>query len=200
VTPARSGAHPDLALAYDSGAGNSSFGLGFRQTTPQIWRDTDKALPTYDDDADTFMLSGVGELVPALLADGQLHRFEDGDEVVTRYRARMEGLFARIEHRRHKVTGIVHWKVTTRDNVTSLFGRSEASRIAAPGAPRRIASWLLEEVRDDRGNVSAYERAHQRSPVRRELVRAASRGSMAPARNRRGARDSDNAKRSAWSI
>src|SRR5678815_2399829 len=34
VSPARSGFHPDLALRYDSGAGNGPFGLGWALSLP----------------------------------------------------------------------------------------------------------------------------------------------------------------------
>ena len=56
---------PQHALAYDSGAGNSASGLGWNVGLPQISRRTQKALPTYDNDQDTFRL-GAAELVPLL--------------------------------------------------------------------------------------------------------------------------------------
>ncbi|HSN98859.1 MAG TPA: SpvB/TcaC N-terminal domain-containing protein, partial [Candidatus Nanopelagicales bacterium] len=114
--------------------------------------------PRYDDaqESDTFVLSGAEDLVPALLAGGTLERFDDAGETVQRYRPRVEGLFARIE-RRWKAGEAPYWKITTRDNVTSIYGRSEQARIADPSAPRRVFSWLLEETRDDRGNVITYE-------------------------------------------
>jgi hypothetical protein len=50
----------------------------------------------------------------------------------------------------------VYWQATTKDNVTSTYGRSDAARIADPRHPRRVFSWLLEDTRDDRGNVTVY--------------------------------------------
>src|SRR3954467_9752397 len=42
TSPGRSGFGPQLALAYDSGAGNGPFGLGWNLSVPSITRKTDK--------------------------------------------------------------------------------------------------------------------------------------------------------------
>ncbi|MCO1577179.1 hypothetical protein M8C13_15580 [Crossiella sp. SN42] len=39
----------------------------------------------------------------------------------------------------------------------SVFGRGLDARVADPAAPARVYSWLLEETRDDRGNLVRYE-------------------------------------------
>ncbi len=106
TSPGRSGFGPQLALPYDSGAGNGPFGWGWSLSVPSITRKTDKGLPRYRDteESDVFVLSGAEDLVPALekKADGQWVREEVppvgiGDEEydVRRYRPRTEGLFAR---------------------------------------------------------------------------------------------------------
>ncbi len=161
VSPGRSGFQPELALAYDSGAGNGPFGAGFRLSVPQVSRKTDKGLPRYEDHvgSDVFVLSDAEDLVPSADPNDTFH---DGtaDEDVVRYRPRVEGLFARIERRR-KSTGEVYWRAITRDRVISTYGRSADARIADPAADsaagRRIFTWLLEETRDDRGNIVRYE-------------------------------------------
>src|SRR6266705_4205790 len=60
TSPGRSGFGPQLALNYDSGAGNGPFGLGWNHTLPSITRKTDRGLPKYYDaeDSDVFILSG----------------------------------------------------------------------------------------------------------------------------------------------
>src|SRR5215217_7561317 len=70
VSPGRGA--PDLALSYESGAGASIFGWGWRLALPVISRRTDRGLPLYlDDDAsETFILSGAEDLVPLLQDDG----------------------------------------------------------------------------------------------------------------------------------
>lgn len=159
TSPGRAGFDLNLELSYDSGAGNGPFGIGWRLSTPAITRKTDKGLPRYfaAEEPDTFVLSGAEDLVPVPTpADAG-----DVDYDVQRYRPRVEGLFARIEHWTRKSDGDVHWRATTRDNVLNIYGRGELGRIADPQAPltgrdARVFSWLLEETRDDRGNVARY--------------------------------------------
>src|SRR5712664_3427032 len=57
----RSGFGPQLALAYDSGAGNGPFGFGWMLSVPAITRKTEKGLPRYDDaaESDVYVLSGA---------------------------------------------------------------------------------------------------------------------------------------------
>ncbi len=161
TSPGRAGFGPALELNYDSGAGNGPFGIGWRLSTPSIARKTDKGLPRYDDAGapDTFVLSGAEDLVPVLSPEGPGARpdaFDVGDYRVQRYRPRTEGLFARIERWAHRATGDAHWRALTRDNVLNVYGRSASARVADPADPSRVFSWLLEETRDDRGNVARY--------------------------------------------
>ncbi|WP_437793358.1 SpvB/TcaC N-terminal domain-containing protein [Sorangium sp. So ce693] len=160
LSPGRAGFGPTLAVTYDSGAGNGPFGAGWQLSIPRITRKTDKGLPRYDDahESDVFVLSGAEDLVPARSIDGAgLDRYETESERVIRYRPRVEGAFARIERREVKEGGNVYWTATTPDNITSVYGRSAEARIADPARPERIFSWLLEETRDDKGNVVVYE-------------------------------------------
>ena len=96
----RGGFGPQLTLAYDSGAGNGPFGVGWRLDLPAITRKTDKGIPRYHDaiESDVYILSDAEDLVPMLAADGS--GYEDrrcGDHVIRTHRPRVEGLFARIE-------------------------------------------------------------------------------------------------------
>ena len=165
ISPGRGGMQPAVALQYDGGSGNGPFGLGFQLSVPSITRKTEQGLPRYWDDEDTFVLSGAEDLVPVIDATGQPVATVRGAYTVYQYRPRVEGLFARIERLVDAVGGSF-WQVTTRDNVTHVYGRSDAAslpagvatpRIADPDSPRRVFSWLLEESRDDRGNVVVYE-------------------------------------------
>ncbi|PIE66439.1 MAG: toxin, partial [Deltaproteobacteria bacterium] len=158
TSPGRSGFELSLALAYDSGVGNGPFGVGWGLSTPAVTRKTDKGLPRYLDasESDVFILSGAEDLVPARIPDGagtRLDAFDRtlGDQTyrVQRYRPRVEGLFARIERWTRKDTDDIHWR-------TNIYGQSPSARIADPGDAQRVFSWLLEETRDDRGNIARY--------------------------------------------
>ena len=160
TSPGRSGFGPQLSLSYDSGSGNGSFGFGWKLSLPTISRKTDKGLPQYWDaeESDVFILSGAEDLVPVRRPDGRL--FEDDTSVpgytINRYRPRVEGLFARIERWANQTTGDVHWRSTSRDNITIIYGKTPESRIADPGDPRRVFTWLICESYDDKGNAVVY--------------------------------------------
>jgi RHS repeat-associated protein len=165
----RSGFGPQLALSYNSDAGNGPFGFGWSLALPSITRKTDKGLPQYRDadESDVYILSGVEDLVPVLRPDGT--RFVDDTSapgyVVHRYRPRTEGLFARIERWTHVATGDMHWRSVSADNVTTLYGTDSRSRIERPADHQpskessRVFSWLICESFDDKGNAVVYEYA-----------------------------------------
>ena len=188
TSPGRSGFGPQLALSYDSGSGNGPFGLGWSLSLPAITRKTDKGLPQYNDgeESDVFILSGAEDLVPELAKDENGEwLFEDGRHVIhdklravdgvsyniRRYRPRVEGLFARIERWTNTQTGEIHWRSISRDNITTLYGTDNNSRIFDPAEidsdapaksqPQRIFSWLICASYDDRGNALVYEYAQE---------------------------------------
>ena len=170
TSPGRSGFGPQLALSYDSGAGNGPFGFGWSLSIPAITRKTDKGLPLYRDleESDVYLLSGAEDLVPVLNENDE--RFEDKDShpgyIVHRYRPRIESLFARIERWTDSATGEIHWRSISRDNVTTLYGKDNNSRIFDPAEPdpehpKRIFSWLICQSYDDKGNAIIYQYAEE---------------------------------------
>jgi RHS repeat-associated protein len=170
TTPGRSGFGPQLSLSYDSGSGNGPFGLGWSLSLPSITRRTDKGLPRYQDaDAsDVFILSGAEDLVPVLVQDGEGHWTRENvpprdGYAVTRYRPRIEGLFARIERWTRQIDGDTHWRSTSKDNVTTFYGATIESRIADPADPNRVFSWLISQSQDDKGNAIVYSYAPEDS-------------------------------------
>lgn len=166
----RSNFGPKLSLNYNSGSGNGPFGLGWNLDLPAIARKTDKGIPQYRDaeESDTFILSGAEDLVPSLEKNGMNwqrivdpNREEDGIEyIVARYRPRIEGLFARIEQWQRKSDGDIHWRSTSKGNITTIYGKSDECRIANPDnpqdKPQQVFKWLIEESYDDKGNVILY--------------------------------------------
>jgi RHS repeat-associated protein len=161
TSPGRSGFGPQLSLSYDSGAGNGPFGLGWSLSLPSITRKTDKGLPLYRDsgESDEFILSGAEDLVPV---PRPATANDPPGYTVQRYRPRIEGLFARIERWTARATGEIHWRSISRDNITTLYGRDNNSRIfdpeeADPDHPTRIFSWLICQSYDDKGNAIVYQ-------------------------------------------
>lgn len=158
TTPGRSGFTLQLSLSYDSGAGNGVFGLGWNLSLSEITRKTDKGLPRYwdNEESDIFILSGAEDLVPVLELDGTLDETLRDGYRIRKYRPRIEGLFARIEHWTN-LEGESHWRSISKDNITTVYGRTAESRIFDPNEPTHVFSWLICESYDDKGNVIRYE-------------------------------------------
>ncbi len=167
TSPGRSGFGPQLSLAYDSGAGNGPFGLGWNLSLPNITRKTDKGLARYRDaeESDVFILSGAEDLVPVLLeTDGNWSPESPTSRTVgpntyaiRRYRPRIEGLFARIERWTNIADATdVFWRSISKENVTTWYGRTPETRILDPAEASRIFSWLICESYDGKGNVISY--------------------------------------------
>ncbi|UII33139.1 insecticidal toxin complex protein [Fulvivirga ulvae] len=160
LSPGRNNFSPSLSLSYNSGAGNSIFGLGWSLGITSIKRKTDKTLPLYQDNdsEDTFMLSGVEDLIPWLDKDQGAWKArilkQDG-LTIKQYRPRIEGSFSRIE----KISdgNNVYWKVTSGSNIVTFFGYSDNSKITDPSDSSRIYEWLPEFSYDNKGDYILYE-------------------------------------------
>lgn len=168
TSPGRSDFGPQLSLSYGSTAGNGPFGFGWHLPLPLVTRKTDKGRPQYlnAEESDVFILSGAEDLVPVLVPDAQgelvIHEVEREGHTVRRYRPRTDHLFARIERWTDPQTKEIHWRSISRDNVTTVYGRDNNSRIFDPDEldpdhPRLIFSWLISESYDSKGNAIVYE-------------------------------------------
>lgn len=165
-------ATPSLSLDYNSGGGNGPFGLGWGiNPIPHITRKTDKGIPRYTDEFDTFIFSGSEDLVPRLTDGAQptISEVVRGGYIVRQYLPRIEKGFARIE--RLTSTDLrepedVFWRVLTADNQCFIFGKDQTSRISDTEKQGRIYSWLLCQSYDCYGNVIEYSyKAEDRSGV-----------------------------------
>lgn len=167
------GASPSISLSYSSGAGNGIFGLGWDLSLPSIKRKTDKELPKYLDsiDSDGYLFSEAEDLIAAFekKSDGSFRKDGNGNYVILEkksqddlhwiryYKPRIEGLFARIERWTEIANGTIKWRVINKENVTTLFGWTSASRIADPAdKTKKIFKWLPEFLFDDKGNCCHY--------------------------------------------
>lgn len=168
TSQARTGFSPKLNLTYDSGSGNGPFGFGWQLSLPSVTRKTDKGLPRYQDteESDLFILTGAEDLLPVLepnsngcwvRTEAQVREAGNIDFVVRRYRPRVESSFSRIERWTKLENGEIHWRSVSKDNVTTIFGDDENSRVFDPVNPVRVFSWLVSQMFDDRGNLMKYE-------------------------------------------
>ena len=130
---------------------------GYQRDPDEFWvRDPDGKLVIHDD-----------RIVHLIHEDRVIHEdddliiHEDDDGIdrylVRRFRPRIEGLFARIE-RWSKIgsPNDVHWRSISRDNILTLYGVDDNSRITNPENSDQIFSWLICEKRDDKGNGMRY--------------------------------------------
>ena len=166
LSASRHGFSPAVGLGYNSGAGNSQFGLGWQLGLASIKRKTARKLPEYRDEeeSDTFILSGAEDLVPVLEKQGnawinykRVKSLDGVNYTVSRYRPRIEGLFARIEKWKNNSSGDVYWKTLSKENVHSWFGLTDADRVSDPDDPGRVFEWMISRTQDNRGNLIVYE-------------------------------------------
>jgi hypothetical protein len=135
-------------------------------------------MPRYLDESesDIFILAGAEDLIPVFKKGKKGNTLYDSatkcpifhDEIrdgysIRRYSPRVDQAFARIE-RWTKVSqpslGNIHWRTISRDNVTSIYGKDDNSKIydptVRPDDPEHCLSWLISETYDTRGNAIIY--------------------------------------------
>lgn len=166
TSPGRSGFGPQLSLSYNSGSGNGPFGFGWSLTLPD--RDAEES--------DVYILSDAEDLVPEfkkdaagnwIIQDGKHVIFDEPRMIervtyrVRRYQPRIEGLFARIERWTNEDSGEVHWRSISRDNITTIYGKTAESRVADPADAKRVFTWLICASYDDKGNAIVYQYAKE---------------------------------------
>ncbi len=156
-SPGRNEFTPSLFLNYNSCNGNGVFGTGWSVEPPCIQRKTEKKLPEYKDseESDTFIMEGAEDLVPELTGNtATRHIVTVNGKTITRYRPRIESHFSRIE--KINEGGNIYWKVTTKENVVSIFGKSDNAKLfsPAPGEENKIFKWCLECSYDNKGNFT----------------------------------------------
>ena len=165
TSPGRSGFGPQLALSYDSGAGNGPFGFGWSLSLPAITRKTDKGLPQYRRRRRIRRLPplrrrgpGPG---PSRLKDGS--STDDTVDGVTATASAATGRGSRACSRGSSAGPAS----PTRRRALALRSRGQRPDPlrhgrATPGSPTRpdpgrIFTWLICETRDDKGNAVVYD-------------------------------------------
>ncbi len=159
IPPGRNGFQPQLTLQYSTGNPNGPFGHGWGISVPGVARKISSRIPIFDDNSDTFVLSGHEDLVavPGAPTGAQ------------RYRPRAEGLFARIDHYRDLQNN--YWDVRTKDGLRNTYGTPRPANagpdwidpavLADPRDLTHVFAWKLTQTIDPFGNriEYAYERA-----------------------------------------
>lgn len=161
TSPGREGFGPSLSFSYDSGNGNGPFGFGWTIALPSITRSSSKRLPQYRDSqhSDVFTLSGLEDLVPLVDATGVVQERveEDLHYVVHSYKPRIESSFSQIERWTSTKDASVHWRQLSAENVLTVYGLDETSRIYNSDLKHQVWSWLVSEIRDVKGNCMLYK-------------------------------------------
>lgn len=185
VSPGRNGFQPQLSLTYNSGAGNSPFGLGWGLGLGSISRKTAKGIPEYKDseESDVFVINGAEDLVPVLeKVNGAWARKVDSlsepDFTIYDYRPRIENNFSLIQKWVHKNdSSTVQWRVISRDNAETIYGATRESQIYHP--EKGIFTWLIAEQKDNRGNIIRFHyksedavNINQESPAEESRMKA----------------------------
>lgn len=139
LTPSRA-LTPALSINYHANQGNSVFGLGFDLNgVLLISRSTRKGVPRYDT-SDTFILSGVGELVKTRV----------NEEIIT-YRPRIDTQFSSIEYTPSTKT----WLIREINGINHVLGGDAQSRLDAHDG--RIFQWWITDSYDACGNRIHYQ-------------------------------------------
>ncbi len=133
--PGVAGLAPSVAISYNSGGGNSPFGLSWNYEPISIRRQVAKGLPTYSD-SDTYVFQGE-----------ELVRLSDGS-----YRVENASGFMRFSR---KDSG---WEVQAPNGTVYRLGTTAASRVHRPSGTSAYDTyaWYLEEVEDVHGNRIEY--------------------------------------------
>jgi RHS repeat-associated protein len=156
ISPCR-GFEPALALQYSSAEGNTAFGLGFSLSIPAISCATNKGTPRYDG-TDHYVMDGGNYLVP-LKDKNSEKKLNNINYTVQQYVPRQLGNFSLIEFWQpveKKTKEISFWKVTSKDHIISILGKTDEAQIVNPDNPKQVFSWLLQEVYDTVGNHQLY--------------------------------------------
>lgn len=144
------GLAPSLSLAYNSGSGNSIFGVGWDVEIPEFTIRTEKGIPKYDG-TDIFLYSGK-ELVPRENAT-RTETDQQGDIwSICIYFPRVEDDYSRIEYHKNQTTGESFWRTFATNNTVSEYGSVPEARVADPDDAARIFSWQIVSIIDPKGN------------------------------------------------
>ncbi|NNJ84114.1 MAG: hypothetical protein HKP13_04135, partial [Gammaproteobacteria bacterium] len=149
------GMQPDLAITYNSNAGNGLLGVGFSLSGFSVITRCGKTIAqdgvkggVYHDDRDRFCIDGQ-RLIAISGSDGG-----DGTE----YRTEIDG-YSRIVSHGQQGSGPEWWQLQTKSGQVMEYGNTDDSRIEAQGKDT-VRLWAVNRISDTVGNgidFSYYE-------------------------------------------
>jgi RHS repeat-associated protein len=161
---ARGDAQPSLGLSYSSASGSGPAGVGWSVGVPFIARQTDRGLPSYDDEStwhsaqDRFVYNGGQELVP-------ITDLLDGESLPTwagagwqYFRPRVEGSYLRFFWNPSQRV----WRVQDKGGVILELGAVGGETDALetdPSDSTKVFRWNLKRQLDPHGNAVWYSYA-----------------------------------------
>jgi hypothetical protein len=147
VPPGRNGLQPQLAISYDSDAGNGWLGVGWNVQTPSVEIDTRFGVPKYDG-SETYLLDGAALTKRVDVPTGAP---TDGEH----YIRRVEGAFDYIM--KVGTSSDYYWVVVDKNGTRRIYGNSESSRLSPSNDNKHTFKWFLDRVEDTYGNFITYE-------------------------------------------
>lgn len=144
---ARGDFQPQVALTYDSSAGNGYMGVGWSLSASSITLDTRFGVPGYDG-SERYLLDGA-----ALVATGGPAPCRGGLAGL-RFARRVESDFALIV-RCGTTAQNYHFEITNKSGVRFVYGPDATTRLTSY-LNANIAEWHLAEVSDRNGNTTRY--------------------------------------------
>ncbi|MBC7173210.1 MAG: hypothetical protein H5U40_12305, partial [Polyangiaceae bacterium] len=148
VPPGRLGMQPELAITYNSSAGNGWLGMGWDLGVSTISVDTRFGVPRYrpTEESESYLLDGQQLTPDAISRTGFAER--DMSATEKEFQPRVEGAFQRIV-RKGKTPSTFTWEVTSRAGVKYRYGGTGAKLGDDDG---NVYRWALREIEDLHGN------------------------------------------------
>ncbi|MFW5739344.1 MAG: toxin TcdB middle/N-terminal domain-containing protein, partial [Myxococcota bacterium] len=157
---ARGDAQPSLGLSYSSASGSGVAGIGWSMGVPFIARETDRGLPSYDDEPswhehqDRFVYNGGQELVPVeeLLPGEELPSWAASGWQY--FRPRVEGSYLRFFWNPSQQL----WRVQDKSGVILELGvvGAETDALETDPSGQKVFRWNLKRQIDSHGNEVRY--------------------------------------------
>jgi len=152
----RLGLQPNLAIQYNSDAGNGWLGLGWNIAVPSIGTDTRWGVPRYDSrlETETYQLAGE-QLAPVANRTALVARVSN-----RQFQQRIEGAFKKII--RHGASPKAYWwEVIDKNGLRSFYGGTPENGVVNEAVLKdrdeNIGQWQLVETRDLHDNGISYQ-------------------------------------------